>query len=164
MHRSAPSARPGAIPRDRGRVVCVRAAPGAADSTLTGMRFCRAERGAVCTFHGQAHWSCLHIPRQPGADRHARLPRGAPVIPDWSPLLHVLRSVVGVILTQRDLALGSPWDGGEVRITETERSECISAGRGGDRVGIAPRNAAWAGGVLFGWYAGYAEGMCGRPG
>ena len=53
-------------------------------------------------------------------------------------LLQVVRSGVGVILTSPS---GPPRGGGEVRITETERSERISAGRRGDRAGIAAHSA-----------------------
>ena len=109
---------------------------------------CRAERGALCTFRGHAHWFCLHIPRscvrrEPpqwgeagrGLGEHgtgAVIFRGRgrfrvpPVITDRYSFLHIVRSAVGVILTSPS---GSPRGGGEVRITETERSGRISAGR-----------------------------------
>jgi hypothetical protein len=65
-----------------------------------------------------------------------RVPPSA--FPDWSPLLPVHSQSRAV----PDLALGSPArGGGEVGNMEAARSECVSAGRRGDRDGNAARSA-----------------------
>src|SRR5271165_2678504 len=61
------------------------------------MRPGRAERGALCTFHRHVWRFCLHLPWP--SVRTVSLS----AILDWSPLLQVVRSGVGVILTSPSL-------------------------------------------------------------
>ena len=100
-----------------------------------GMRAGRAERGALCAFPGHVWRFCLHLPWS----GYGGFPR---VILNWPTLLHLCAEWRW---RDPDLVLGSPRGGGEVRITETERSERVSAGRRGDRAGIAAPSARTGG-------------------
>ena len=134
-------------------------------STRCHMRPGRAERGILCTFLGHVRWFCLLFPRSWGAVTSPPVwveaggglgeprtgacfpgPGGFWVspqsIPDWSPLLHVLRSGVGVILTspsllvegvrsgsrRRNAATASPLAGEGIRLGGGDQQQSGRAG------------------------------------
>ncbi len=126
------------------------------------MYVCRAERGALGIFRGHARWFCLHIPRscarreplqwgeagrglgEPGTGAVIFRGRGRfrvpPVITDWSSLLHVVRSAVGVILTSPSLLVEGVRSGSRRRNAATASS--LAGGMPG-YVGGAQRRMGW---------------------